>query len=468
MAVAPKYDMLLAGGRVFIEGKLCRSDIAVKGDKISALGRLDNVAAVRRIDLSGKLVLPGIIDAHVHFQLPVGSITSADDFQSGSTAAACGGVTTFIDFAIQKKGQPLIEAIKNRRKEAEGRVAIDFSLHAVPTDWTKTTVSDFEAAVRYGVTSFKIYMTYKKQGLYSDDAGLYTALNAAARVEGLVTVHAESADLLDHFVKRYHAESAMKKYGAYAHSLSRPVIVESEAVSRAAFLARNLDAMLYIVHMSAGDSISIVECARADGVSVFAETCPHYLLFTDSVFKRRDGFLYATAPQVKAKKDQDALWRGLAEGVVSVIATDDCGFSTKQKSRWKGDFTKIPCGLPGVETMLPLIYTYGVKTGRISLKRMVHVLSTNPARLFGLYPKKGVIAVGSDADLVIIDPNSKSTISAKNLHSRCDWSPYEGKTVWGRPDITISRGKIIVQNGRYIGSPGDGKFIKRSRPLAPI
>jgi len=466
MADAKKYDLLLTGGKVFVGGKLRKFDIAIKGEKIAALGHRLNVTAGRRIKLAGKIVLPGAIDAHVHFQLPVGRIISIDDFSSGSVAAACGGITTFIDFAIQKKGQSLLEAIKNRRMQADGRVAIDYSLHAVPTDWTPRTVAEFAEAVKQGITSFKIYLIYKEQGVYSNDAALYAALETAARAGGLITVHAESADLLDYFVKRYHTESAMKRYGAYAHFLSRPAIVEVEAVNRAVLFAGHAGGRLYIVHMSAKDSVSTVRRARRNGVFVFAETCPHYLVYTEAVLRGGDGYLYATAPQIKTKKDQDALWRGLADGTISVIATDDCGFSRKQKSSWRGDFTKIPCGLSGVETMLPLIYTYGVRTGRISLNRMVQALSTNPAKLFGLYPKKGIIAVDADADLAIIDPERKTVLSAKSLHSRCDWSPYEGKTVWGVPEITISRGKIIVLDGEFVGSTGHGKFLKR-RPPAP-
>jgi len=279
----------------------------------------------------------------------------------------------------------------------------------------------------------------------------------------MVTVHAESAGVLDLLIERYHNQPDMKRFGAYCHVLSRPNFIEAEAISRAVGWAEATGGKLYIVHLSTAEGLEIIRKAKARGVQVFAETCPHYLLFDDSVFKKPDGYLYATCPQIKKKADQQALWQGIADGTISVIATDNCTFTSKQKNRWHGDFTKIPYGIPGVETLLPLLYSYGVEKNRISLSRMIELLCVNPAKLFGLYPKKGTIAIGSDADLVIFDSHKKVTISHNNLETNCDWSPYDGFKLTGYPVITISRGLIIAQNGKFIGKMGQGRYLKRSK-----
>jgi dihydropyrimidinase len=315
-----------------------------------------------------------------------------------------------------------------------------------------------------GFPSFKMYMIYAKAGLMSDDAAIFSALEQTAKYGGMVSVHAESAAVLDLLIERYHNKSDMRKYGAYCHALSRPNFIEAEAIQRAVTWAEATGGRLYIVHMSTAEGVDIVRRAKARGVNVYAETCPHYLLFDDSIFKKANGYLYATCPQVKRKADQDALWEGLASGVVSTIATDNCTFTRKQKARWHGDFTKIPYGLPGLETILPLMYTYGVGRKRISLSKMAELLTENPAKLFGLYPLKGAIAIGSDADLVIFDPNKKVTISHKSLQTNCDWSPYEGIKVKGYPTMTISRGQIVAQDGKFVGKIGRGKFVKRHKP----
>jgi dihydropyrimidinase len=307
-----------------------------------------------------------------------------------------------------------------------------------------------------------MYMTY--EGLRCDDAALLGALEESAAFGGLVSVHAESDAVLRLMIERYHNERDMKRHGAYCHAMSRLNFVEAEAVSRAVTWARATGGALYVVHLSTQEGLDIIRRARREGVRAFAETCPHYLLFDDSVFKRKDGHLFATCPQVKKRADSAALWDGVKTGEISVVATDNCTFTKEQKDRWGGDFTKIPYGLPGVETLLPLMYTYGVAKKRIPLRRLVDVICFNPARLFGLYPRKGAIAVGSDADLVVFNPARKVTISHRDLNTACDWSPYEGFRLTGWPEVTISRGEVIVERGEFIGRPGRGRYMRRTIP----
>lgn len=454
-------DLKITGGKIVTSQRTFQGEIGITRGKITALGSRLSGQYRKTIDADGMLVFPGVVDVHVHFQLQTGDISTVEDFADGTRAAAAGGVTTVIDFAIQEKGNMLSEAIRQRRALADGHVAIDYALHAAPTDWNERTRAEIHKLSAQGISSFKLYMIYAKAGLASDDGALYSALAETARHGGLVTVHAESAALLDLFINRYHNKKDMARYGAYCQALSRPNIVEAEAINRAIFLAERTGGRLYIVHLSTKDGVDLVRDARRRGVKVYAETCPQYLLLDDSVFRRPDGHLFAACPQIKGKGDADALWAGLADGTISVVATDNCTFSRKQKDRWREDFTKIPYGIPGVETLLPLFYTNAVSCKGMSLRKMIRLLGANPARLMGLYPRKGEIAIGSDADLVIFDPDKAVTLKASNLQTKCDWSAYENFNVKGYPVLTISRGKIIAENGRYTGLADNGQFIRR-------
>ena len=454
-------DIVIQNGTVVTAEESFRADIGIEKGKIAAVADKIEKDGARVIDASGKLILPGAIDVHVHFQLPFCGTISADDFENGTKAAACGGVTSVIDFAIQQKGKSLIDAVEARKAEAEGRVCVDYALHAVPTDWNDDTPGEMEKLVAEGISSFKLFMIYAREGMISDDDALFCALETASRLGGIVGVHAESVRVLDLLVDRYHNEKDMKKYGAYCHVLSRPNFIEFEAISRAVTWAEATGGKLYIVHMSTAQGAEIISGARKRGIRVFAETCPQYLLLDDSVFRRDDGHLYATCPQVKSKGDSDRLWEGLASGDISTVATDTCTFNTGQKSMWEGDFTRIPFGLPGVETMLPLMYTYGVGKGKLSIQRLVQLLSTNPAKLMGMYPEKGSLEKNTDADIVVFDPHREVTLSYRNLQTNCDWSPYEGLELKGYPDTTICRGKIVAEQGKFSGDVGFGKFIKR-------
>ncbi len=454
-------DTKITGGTIVTAEGSYKADIGIEKGKISAIAKKLTQGAKTVVDARGMRIYPGAIDVHVHLQLPFCGTVSADDFENGTKAAACGGVTTVIDFAIQKKGETLKRTVDSRRAEADGNVAIDYSLHAVPTDWNEKTRKELKKLAELGFTSFKMFMIYAKEGMISDDDALYAALEETAGFGGMVGVHAESVRVLDLLVDRYHNTGDMKKHGAYCHVLSRPNFIEAEAIQRAVKWAEVTGGKLYIVHMSTAEGADIISDAKRRGINVYAETCPQYLLLDDSVFKKRNGHLYATCPQVKTKKDSERLWKGLAAGDVSVVATDTCTFNTKQKAMWKGDFTRIPFGLPGVETLLPLMYSYGVGKKRISESQLVSIISTNPAKLMGLYPEKGAIAIGSDADIVIFDPKKQVTLSHKKLQTNCDWSPFEGFKLKGYSDTTISRGEIVARKGMFVGKAGHGRFVKR-------
>jgi dihydropyrimidinase len=305
-----------------------------------------------------------------------------------------------------------------------------------------------------------MFMIYRKRGFMADDGMLFQALEETKKNGGIIMVHAESTFVLDMLIERYHPQT--RKLGAWGHALSRPCFTEYEAIQRAITWAEVTDGRLYVVHMSTGEGAAVVKAAQMKGVRVWAETCPQYLLLTDTVFKKKDGHLYASCPQIKKQHDQDRLWKGLKGGEIGILATDTCTFTKEQKDLWKGDFTQIPYGLPGMETLVPTMYTAAVGEKAISLNRFVALTSTNPAKLFGLYPKKGTIAVGSDADIVIFDPNKKVIIDYNKLATNCDWSPYQGMKLTGYPEVTISRGEIIAKNGKYIGNVGRGRFVPRN------
>lgn len=455
-----KLDLLVKNGTLVTATATYQADIGVQDGKICTLAKdLEPSSSTQVINASNKFVFPGAIDVHVHLQLPFSGTVSADNFENGTKAAAMGGVTTVLDFAIQQKEHSIMEAVKTRRKEADGKVWIDYGLHAAITDWNEETQAEIKQIIDYGIPTFKMFMIYKNEGWMADDGMLFQALEETKKYGGMIGVHAESVFVLDMLIERYAKEK--EKWGAYGHTLSRPDFTESEAVQRAIKWAEVTGGRLYIVHMSAGESAQYVHDAKIRGVDVYAETCPQYLLLDDSVFKGENGHLYATCPQIKKPKDSVRLWQGIISGDISVIATDTCTFDTKQKAMWQGDFRKIPFGLPGVETMFPLMYTEGVGKQRFSINHLIRLASTNPAKLFGMFPQKGTIAIGSDADLVVFDPNKKVTLQAADLQTNCDWSPFEGWKLTGYPNTTISRGKILVSDGKFVGESCHGQFIKR-------
>ncbi|MFC2061546.1 dihydropyrimidinase [Elusimicrobiota bacterium] len=451
-------ELIIKNGKIITADKAFNADIGIKGGKIVKIEKNLIAENSQIIDARGKYIFPGGIDMHVHLNLFFCG-TYSEGWDTATQAAACGGLTTIIDYAIQTKGQTLKAAVAARKADAKGKVCIDYSLHGGITDWNERTKKEMNYLTANGIPSFKMFMIYRKEGWMADDGILFQALEETKKSGGMIMVHAESAFILDMLIERYRPQA--KKLGAWGHTVSRPCFTEYEAIQRAVTWADITGGRLYIVHMSTGEGADVVKAGQKKGVKVWAETCPQYLLLTDSVFKGKDGHLYATCPQVKKKHDQDRLWKAVKDGEVGIMATDTCTFNKKQKGLWGGDFTKIPYGMPGLETLMPVMYSAGVGKKKISLNRFVELTSANPAKLFGLYPKKGTIAKGSDADIVVFDPNEKVTIDHKKLATNCDWSPFQGMKLTGYPEMTISRGEIIAKDGKYVGKTGRGKFVPR-------
>jgi dihydropyrimidinase len=453
---------LIKNGTIVTAVDQYRGDVLIDGERISLIGsNLADVHADTVIDASGKYVLPGGIDVHTHLDMPFGGTTSADDFESGTVAAAFGGTTSIVDFAIQYKGQTLHHAWETWMKKAEGKAVVDYGFHMIMTDLNDQTEQEMDALVRQGVTSFKLFMAYR--GVFMlDDGSIFKALLRTGRNGGTICMHAENGDVIDVLVQR--ALAAGKTAPKY-HALTRPARAEAEATHRAIALAEIADVPVYIVHLSAAEALEMVTEARDRGLPAYAETCPQYLFLSYDDYEEPGfaGAKYVMSPPLREKAQQAQLWRGLAFNDLQCVSTDHCPFCMKeQKELGRNDFSKIPNGAPGIETRMSLVYDGGVREGRISLNRFVELTSTSPARIFGLFPKKGTIAPGSDADIVVFDPNRALTLSAKTLHMKVDYNPYEGRQVIGAADTVISRGRVIIDQGKLAARPGTGSFLKRS------
>ena len=456
------FDTIIANGLVATATDTYSADVAIEDGKIAAIGHsLPRENATRIIDAAGKYVLPGGIDVHTHLDMPFGGTTSADDFETGTRAAAFGGTTTLIDFAIQYKGQSLRMAFDAWMKKASGKAVCDYAFHCIITELADAQLDEMNALVREGVTSFKLFMAYP--GVFMlDDASIFKAFRATAKNGGLVCMHAENGSAIDVIVQQALAEG--KKAPKY-HALTRPTTAEAEATSRAIALAEMAGAPVYIVHLSCNDALEKVREARDRGLPVYAETCPQYL-YLSLENMNAPGFesaKYVFTPPLREKWHQEKLWNGLKRDHLQVVSTDHCPFCFKeQKELGKDDFTKIPNGGPGIEHRMSLIHSGGVAAGRFSVNRFVELVSTTPAKLFGLYPRKGTIAVGSDADLVVFDPARKHTISAQTHHMRVDYSMFEGIQVTGMPDVVLSRGQVVIEGDKFTGRAGAGEFLKRA------
>jgi dihydropyrimidinase len=462
-------SLLISNGRIITATDDYVADVFCEDGTVSAIGRnlpSHRFQADRTIDAVGKYVVPGGIDVHTHLDMPFGGTTSADDFESGTIAAAFGGTTSLVDFAIQYRGQTMRHALDDWMARAAGKAVIDYAFHMILTELPDAGLDDMDRMVAAeGVTSFKLFMAYP--GVFMvDDATIFKALRRTGANGGLVCMHAENGGVIDVLV-----QEALRK-GQTApkyHALTRPARAEGEATGRAIALAELARVPIYIVHLSSADALEKVRQARDMGLPAYAETCPQYLFLSYDNYEEPgfDGAKYVMSPPLREKWHQDVLWRGLARNDLQVISTDHCPFCmSEQKVLGKDDFTKIPNGAPGIETRLTLVHNGGVRGGRISLNRFVELCSTTPAKMFGLFPRKGTIAVGSDADLVVFDPDADRTLSAKTLHMRVDYNPYEGTQVKGAPSIVISNGSVIVEDGRFVGKKGAGRFLKRGPSLA--
>ena len=455
------FDTVIRNGSVVTATDTYVADVAIANGKIAAIGaNFPTENATQTLDASGKLVMPGGIDVHTHLDMPFGGTTSADDFETGTRAAAFGGTTTLIDFAIQYKGQPLRQAFDTWMSKAASKAACDYAFHCIVTDISGGQLSEMNDLVREGVTSFKLFMAYP--GVFMlDDGSIFKALQTTSKNGGLVCMHAENGSAIDVIVQQALAEG--KRAPKY-HALTRPTTAEAEATARAIALAEMAGAPIYIVHLSCNDALEKVREARDRGLPVYAETCPQYLYLSIENFDAPgfEGAKYVFTPPLREKWHQEKLWNGLQRDHLQVVSTDHCPFCFKeQKELGRDDFTKIPNGGPGVEHRMSLIYSGGVAGGRFSANRFVELVSTTPAKLFGLYPRKGTIAVGSDADLVIFDPKRKHTISARTHHMRVDYSMFEGIQVTGMPDMVLSRGRIVVEGDKFLGRAGQGEFLRR-------
>jgi dihydropyrimidinase len=459
-----RFDTLIRGGTIVTATDTYVGDVGIVGGKISVIGfNLPAEGAGKVIEARGMLVMPGGIDVHTHLDMPFGGTTSADDFETGTVAAAYGGTTTLIDFAIQYKGQTLRHAFDTWMKKADGKAVIDYSFHCIITDIAGAQMDEMRAFVREGVPTFKLFMAYP--GVFMlDDASIFKAMGVAADCGGMICMHAENGGAIDVIVRRALAEG--KRSPKY-HALTRPVTAEAEATSRAIALAEMAGTPVYIVHLSCNEALEKVREARDRGLRVYAETCPQYLYLSLENMDGPgfDGAKYVFTPPLREKWHQEKLWQGLAKDDLQVVSTDHCPFCMKeQKELGKDDFTKIPNGGPGIEHRVSLVYSGGVHGGKFSPNRFVQLVSTAPAKLFGLYPRKGTVAVGSDADLIVFDAQEEQTISVKTHHMRVDYSMFEGTRVKGVPKTVLSRGRVIVEDGKFVGKVGAGEFLKRENP----
>src|SRR5687767_5480675 len=454
---------LIANGTIVTAEGSQAADVLIDGETIVAIGaRLAGagMTADETIDVAGKYVILGAIDVHTHMELPFGGTFAKDTFETGTRAAAFGGTTTVVDFAVQSRGKSLREGLDAWHAKAEGNAVADYGFHMIMSDVNDDTLKEMDTLVDEGVPDFKLFTAYPGV-FYSDDGAIFRAMQQTGKNGGLIMMHAENGMAIDIVAADLVNDG---KTDPLYHGIARYPIFEGEATNRVIRLAEAAQVPVYIVHLSARDALNAVRDARDRGSQAFAETCPQYLFLTiDDMANGFEGAKFVCSPPLRSADHQDELWTGLIKDDLQVVSTDHCPFDFDgQKDLGKGDFRKVPNGLPGVEDRVDLLHDGGVVAGRITKERWVEILSTAPAKLFGMYPRKGAVAVGSEADLVIYDPNRKRTISAKTHHMDVDYSTYEGREVQGASDIVLSRGSVIVRNGEFTGRKGHGKFVKRS------
>lgn len=460
-------DLKIVNGTIVTADKTLHAEIGIDKGKIIKIANKIKESAEEILDAKGLYILPGGIDIHTHLDMPFGGTVSSDDFRTGTMAAAFGGTTTVVDFAIQGKGMTLKDSLDTWMKKAEGKAVIDYGFHIAITDLNEAVMDEIPQMVGLGVPSFKCFLAYKGS-LMIDDGALYRILLKAKAARALVMIHGENGDIVDVLIKDFLAQGKTEpKY----HALSRPPEAEGEATGRAIAIAQMAKAPIYIVHLSCKEALDKVKAAREARFPAFAETCPQYLLlsYQNYLEPHFEGAKYVMSPPLRDKSNWKVLWKGLAEGNLQVVSTDHCPFNFKgQKEMGKDNFAAIPNGAPGIEHRLSLLYSEGVMKKRLTLHQFVELVSTSPAKLFGLYPEKGTIKVGSDADLVLFDPKASFKISAKTHHQNVDYTPYEGFKGKGLAKIVIANGQVIVRNGEFLGTPGSGRFLKRKPFHFPV
>ncbi|MBN1274106.1 MAG: dihydropyrimidinase [Candidatus Aminicenantes bacterium] len=453
----PQKSILIREGMVITTESVHKQDVLFLGERIAAVGDLKGTTADEQIDASGRLVLPGAVDTHVHFNDVFMNTVSVHDYETGTRAAAYGGVTSIIDFSNQEHGRPLMETLDIKKEEAKGKTFIDWGVHPVITDARPDVLAEISSVVSAGSPTIKCYMTYRSEGLMMEEKELLSIQTELAKSGGMLMVHAEDNQIIEKNVPRLIAQG---KTQAYYHAVSRPPEAENAAIQSCLRLAEKTGCRLFIVHMATDKGMGHVARARKKGVDIQAETCTHYLLFTEDILKREDGLKWVCSPPLRSRSIQNKLWGGLRDGRIAMVSSDDAAYSWEAKLYGAERFDKCPNGIPGVETRLTALYSAGVASGKLSLSRWIDVCATTPARLFGLFPQKGHLAPGADADVVLFNPNTEWRMDVDTLHMAADWSAYEGKTI-GKVEKVFSRGELIIDGEECLAEKGRGRYLHR-------
>jgi dihydropyrimidinase len=455
--------ILIRGGTIVLGHTVSQQDILIQGEKIAAVGNLSGMKSAVEIDANGLLVLPGAIDTHVHFNDHFMNTVSVHDFYKGTVAAAFGGVTSVVDFSNQEHGDSLTNALRNKKKEAKGEAIIDWGVHPVITQLTPGVMDEIQIVVSEGAPTIKCYMTYRKEGLMIEFADLLLISERLNKAGGMLMLHAEDNTLIEEKIPQMIAEG---KTRPIYHAKSRPAEAENKAIHKAIQVAQQTGGRVFIVHMASGDGMDAVARARTEGADIIAETCTHYLIFTDKMLERSDGIRWICSPPLRDQATQDKLWEGIRDGRIAMVTSDDAAYSWEAKLLGKDRFDKCPNGLPGIEARFSLLYSEGVAKGKISLPRFVELVSTTPALLFGLAPKKGTLFPGADADIVLFDPQAKWIMKQKSLHMAADWSAYEDIKITGKILKVFSRGELVIDGDDCLAKKGRGLYLHRKLDLS--
>ncbi len=453
-----KTTILIKGGTVVLGQDVSQQDILIRGEKISAIGNLAGLDADQKIEAQGFIVLPGAVDTHVHFNDEFMNTVSVHDYYTGTLGAAFGGTTSVVDFSNQIPGQPLIDTIKTKKAEADGRALIDWGVHPVITKPTPEIMDEIPLLIEAGAPTIKCYTTYRSEGLMVEENDMWQILEALKMAGGMLMVHAEDNDLVEENVSRMIQKGLTKPI---YHARSRPPEAEIRAIQTCIKLAKETCARIFIVHMATAAGVELVGEARGEGLEILAETCTHYLIFTESMLEREDGLKWICSPPLRNKRIQDRLWTGLRDGRLSMVTSDDAAYSWEAKQYGADRFDRCPNGLPGIEVRMPLLYSEGVAKDRLTLPRLVELISTIPSILFGLYPQKGTLQPGADADIVLLDPRARWTMNQQSLHMAADWSAYEDLPITGKIQKVFSRGELIIDGDRCLAKKGRGRYLHR-------